>query len=65
MSLETRAKAEYELLFETGELLDIFPNYTGVWKKDKKDFITYFELNEAILNTPLDFEDAFQDFHEE
>lgn len=62
------AKREYRALLDSGELLDIFPDFTGVWSKDKKEFIRYQEMNEQVLsNLDVDFdlEDGFENFYED
>lgn len=62
------AKREYKLLQEAGELLDLFPDFTGQWSKDKKEFIRYQEMNEEVLNNlDIDFEleEGLDDIYEE
>lgn len=54
--LTMKCKREYQVLLDSGELGEMYPELTGVWSKDKKKFTEYWEKNqEAILN--LDFED--------
>ena len=66
MSIDN-AKSEYRILLENGELLEMFPNFTGQWAKDKKEFIKFHEMNEEILNFNIDFdfEDGAEDFYED
>lgn len=63
----SNARTEYDILLENGELLEMFPGFTGKWAKDKKDFIKFHELNEEILNldVDLDFEDSTEEFYED
>lgn len=60
------AKKEYKILLENGELLDMFPHFTGQWSKDKKEFIQYQEMNEKIFNDlDVDLDDDFEDLYQE
>lgn len=65
--LVDNAKKEYHILLENKELLEMFPDFTGKWSKDKKDFTKFYEMNEEILNLEgdLEFEDGTEDFYEE
>ncbi len=60
--MENAAKKEYDALLDGGELFELFPDFKGVWEKDKKAFIRYHEENEQLLNNSvidLDDEDDF------
>lgn len=46
----SEAQKEYNALFESGELLMMFPNLKGDWDKDKKSFTRYYEDNQRLLN---------------
>lgn len=53
-----KAKEEYNVLLENGELLELYPELSGSWAKDKKKFTTIWEQNiEAIKNIDIDFEE--------
>jgi hypothetical protein len=63
----TSAKLEYTALSENGELLELFPNFSGTWAKDKSEFLKYHEMNEQILRTSrdLDLEEGFEGIYGE
>lgn len=46
----SRFKRLYDVLLKNGELEDLFPNATGEWLKDKKEFIEQQEYMENLLN---------------
>ena len=51
-----KVKKEYDNLLENGELLDIFPELTGSWRKDKNKFTVLWDKNiEAIKNIDINF----------
>ena len=53
-----RAKKEYEVLLNNGELLEMYPELSGVWSKDKKRFTKIWEQNvEAIKNIDINFDE--------
>jgi hypothetical protein len=60
-------KAEYEVLIQTEELLEMFPEMKGDWKSDKKEFSRYYEMNEEILNLDVNYEleDGDNQFYED
>lgn len=66
-SLEQQAKQEYDILLENEELLEMFSNFTGSWKKDKAEFMRFYEMNEEILKTDkgFDLEEGFEGVYEE
>jgi len=43
------AKEEYIKLKDMGVFDTLFPNLTGEWEKDKKEFIKEYNLNSEIL----------------
>lgn len=50
------AKKEYNNLLENGELLEMYPELSGSWIKDKDKFTLIWEQNiEAIKNIDLNF----------
>ena len=55
------AKKEYDILLKNEELLEMFPDFTGRWGKDKKAFLQYWESNQEILNLEVDFIDDLED----
>jgi hypothetical protein len=65
MSIEKRARIEYEILAETGELLEMFPNLTGSWKSDREEFLKFHEMNEEILKieSNLELDDLLDDVY--
>lgn len=44
------AKEQYEVLLEMGDLLIMFPGFTGEWEKDEKIFTSFYEANSKILD---------------
>lgn len=58
--MNKQAKREYDSLLKSGELLEMFEDFTGSWRKDKKAFLQYWENNQEVLNdldVYLDFEE--------
>lgn len=55
-------KQEYDALKKSGDLLDMFPDLTGSWSKDKKEFTNYWESNQQILSDmDVIIEDDFEE----
>ena len=52
-------KKWYESLRQSGDLLAMFPNLTGNWEKDKKDFTHQYNTTELLLNDISDDDDDF------
>lgn len=42
-------KMVYQSLLESGDLLDMYPDLTGNWKEDEKDFRIQYEFNNENL----------------
>lgn len=42
-------KLVYESLRDSGDLLEMYPNLTGEWKKDKPIFKKQYEFNSDFL----------------
>jgi len=56
-----KAKNEYDELLANGELLELYPDLSGSWQKDKKIFISTWEQNvEAIKNIDKNFDEDEQ-----
>ncbi len=56
-----KAKNEYQVLLENGELLEMYPGLSGSWDKDKKRFTIIWEQNiEAIKDIDVDFDEDEQ-----
>ena len=51
--MNKEAQNHYNLLLDTGELLELFPKATKNWEEDKIFFIEYYNQNLKILE---DFE---------
>lgn len=47
--MESRAKKLYKKLLNSGELLDMFPQFEGNWKEDREEFNQMYELNKDIF----------------
>jgi len=45
-----KARSEYNILLDLGELEELYPNLTGVWEQDKEKFIAIWEQNQIVLN---------------
>lgn len=46
-----KARSEYNILLDLGELEELYPNLTGVWKQDKEIFTCIWEQNQEILKS--------------
>lgn len=47
---KSKVRDVYEALKQGGELEELFPEFTGVWEKDKEEFEIVFEENQSLLN---------------
>jgi hypothetical protein len=54
-------KSIYYSLLESGDLLDMFPNLTGEWVKDKKDFKRQYDMNNQALIEGYEFDEFYED----
>jgi len=61
MSL-SEIKLMYESLLESGDLFSLFPNMSGDWAKDQKDFTTQYDFNLDILNDADFTLDDYEDY---
>mgnify|MGYP003643019914 CR=1 FL=1 len=53
-----KIKKEYCSLLDNGELLDMFPELSGSWLKDKSKFTDLWNKNiEAIKNIDVNFDE--------
>lgn len=51
-----RVRKEYDILLENGELLELYPELSGSWGKDKNKFTVLWDKNiEAIKNIDTNF----------
>ena len=48
---ENLARSEYQLLSDMGDLLELYPELTGSWVKDKAKFMALWESNQDALNS--------------
>ncbi len=56
-----KVKTEYQVLLESGELLEMYPELSGSWEEDKTKFTTLWEQNsEAIRDIDVDFDEYEQ-----
>lgn len=56
-----KAKNEYDELLKNGELLELYPDLSGSWQKDKNSFTAAWEQNvEAIKDTDTNFDEDEQ-----
>lgn len=46
-----KARSEYNILLDLGELEELYPNLTGVWEQDKENFTFIWEQNQEILKS--------------
>jgi len=54
--LKMKAKEEYNILLDKGELLEMYPELSGHWIKDRRKFTKIWKQNiEAIRNIDIDF----------
>lgn len=56
-------RAMYDALVDSGDLNEMFPNLTGVWEKDQKEFSRAYETTEHLLED--DDDDLFEDLNDE
>lgn len=55
--MKVKAKKEYDMLLKSGDLFEMFPDFTGSWKEDKEEFLVFWSLNQKVLeDTTLDIE---------
>lgn len=47
--MEAKAKKLYNELLNSGELLDMFPQFEGDWIEDREEFNQMYELNKDIF----------------
>lgn len=45
-----KAEQEYKILLESGDLLAMYPGFSGEWEKDRKIFTQIYEDNQRIIN---------------
>lgn len=55
-------KLMYESLLDSGDLFSLFPNMTGNWDTDKKDFTAQYDFNNNILSDSDFTIDDFEDY---
>lgn len=48
-SNKSKIKAQYDDFLKNGELLEMFPHFSGIWEEDKDDFEFMFEMNQDII----------------
>ena len=48
-----KAKQQYNILKKSGDLLEFYPELTGIWKEDEKQ---WNEIYNTIINGIVDFE---------
>lgn len=54
-------RAVYDALLDSGDLEEMFPNLTGNWEKDKKEFSEQYEITEHLLEEDdEDFIDEYE-----
>jgi len=44
-----KVKEQYDDLLNSGDLLEMFPHLSGIWTKDKLEFIKIYEQNQEII----------------
>ena len=64
--MDILVKHLYKSLKDSGDLKELYPNLTGIWDKDKSEFILNYEINQEIINnTDVDFEDVSEAYARE
>jgi|LakMenEpi03Aug12_release.lakeMendotaPanAssembly.Ray.scaffolds.fasta_scaffold4597114_2 hypothetical protein len=53
-------KAIYEALIKSGDLLDMYPELSGEWIKDKEDFKSQYEFNNDSLLGDFEYENGYE-----
>lgn len=57
-------ESEYKALLESGTLLEIFPDFKGVWELDKNKFISQHNKNQEILDDiDIDDDDYYDEYN--
>lgn len=57
-------ESEYKALLESGTLLEIFPDFKGVWELDKNKFISQHNKNQEILDDiDIDNDDYYDEYN--
>lgn len=46
----------YRALLASGDLLEMFPDLTGEWSKDRRSFEQQYNINEQAIEGDLDFD---------
>ena len=56
--MEAQAKAQYNMLKKSGDLLDLYPELSGEsWAKDKKDFTEIYTLTmNGVIDMEVDYD---------
>lgn len=60
-----KAKAEYDALLNSGDLIDLYPGLTANWQKDKKIFTRMWEQNMEVINglyVDIDLDEDIEDY---
>lgn len=53
------ARSIYDSLLKSGDLFDFYPNLTGVWIEDKKEFIKQYNTTQKLLEDQYESDDDF------
>ena len=59
---EIEIEQKYNEMLLSGDLSEMFPQFTGDWMEDKHEFSTFWVQNEMIINGDIDFDFDFEDY---
>lgn len=54
----------YNSLRDSGDLKELYPNLTGIWKEDKKAFSLLYRENEECIEDIIEISDNDEEFYE-
>ena len=52
-------KAIYQSLLDSGDLMKMFPDLTGVWEQDKTQFSQQYDMGEQMIEDDFDLNEEF------
>lgn len=44
-------KSLYDSMLSSGDLLELFPNFSGIWEKDMAEFVEEYDENNLLIET--------------
>lgn len=59
---QNEIKNIYDSFLESGDLFEMFPNLTGEWTADKKEFSKQYEITEHLLDDEVFGDDFLEEY---